>query len=174
MARRLKSFDDVRRLLASARVLGNWQVSGVTTIQSGTPFTARVLGNQSNNSGTGANFSERAQATSLPVSLDGAARTTLDFFNTAAFTLPPAGQYGNAGRNTIPGPGTVNFNMSLSRFLTISQERGVRAEFRLEADNLLNTPNFAGLATVVNAQDFGRVTGVKSMRELTVSMRLRF
>ena len=171
-------FGDRRRWLNRggwpARVLGNWQLSGVTTIQSGTPFTARVLGNQSNNSGTGANFSERAQATGLPVSLDRAERTTLDFFNTAAFTLPPAGQYGNAGRNTIPGPGTVNFNMSLSRFVTISQERGVRADFRIEANNLFNTPNFSGLATVVNAQDFGRVTGVKSMRVLTVSMRVRF
>jgi hypothetical protein len=171
-------FGDRRRWLSHggpmAVVLGNWQLSGGTTIQSGTPLTARVLGNQSNNSGTGANFSERAQATGLPLSLDRAARTTLDFFNTAAFTLPPAGQFGNAGRNTITGPGTVNFDMSLSRFITISQEHGVRGEFRLQADNAFNTPNFSGLATVVNAQDFGRVTGVKSMREFTVSMRLRF
>jgi hypothetical protein len=50
----------------------------------------------------------------------------------------------------------------------------VRGELRLQADNVFNTPNFSGLATVVNAQDFGRVTGVKSMREFTVSMRLRF
>ena len=158
----------------AAAILGNWQISGGTTIQSGTPFTARVLGNQSNNSGTGANFSERAEATGLPVSLDGVARTTLDYFNTAAFTLPPAGQFGNAGRNTIPGPGTVNFDMSLSRFITISQEHGVRGEVRVQADNVFNTPNFSGLATVVNAQDFGRVTGIKSMREFTMSMRLRF
>ncbi|MBZ5514930.1 MAG: TonB-dependent receptor [Acidobacteriia bacterium] len=171
-------FGDRRRWLShggpAAAILGNWQLSGVTTFQSGTAFTARVLGNQSNNSGTGPSYSERADVTGLPVSLPRSQRTTLEYFNTAAFALPPPGEFGDAARNTIPGPGTVNFNMSLSRFITLSQERGVRAEFRVEADNLFNTPNFSGLATVVNAQDFGRITSVKAMRALTVSMRVRF
>ncbi len=171
-------FGERRRFLnhggALARVLGNWQISGITTLSSGTPYTARVLGNQSNNSGTGAYSSQRADATGLPVSLPGDEQTTLEFFNPAAFTLPANGEFGDAGRNTIPGPGTVNFNMSLSRFLTISQEKGIRGDFRVQANNIFNTPNFGGLATVVNAQDFGRITSVRSMRELTFSFRLRF
>jgi hypothetical protein len=159
---------------AVARALGNWQISGMTTLQSGTPFTARVLGNLSNNSGTGANFSERAQATGLPVSLPRDERTTGIYFNTAAFTVPPVGQFGNAGRNTIPGPPTINFSMALNKSITISREKGVRADFRIEAENIFNTPNFAGLATVVNAQDFGRVTSVKAMRVLSFTIRVRF
>jgi hypothetical protein len=171
-------FGDRQRWLSHggtlAHIFGNWQISGVTTIQSGNPLTARVLGNQSNNSGTSASFSERADATGQPVTLPGFERTTQRFFNTGAFTLPKSGQYGNAGRNTIPGPGTVNFNMSLGRFVTLSREKGASADFRIEAANVFNTPNFSGLATVVNAQDFGRITGVKSMRVLTFSLRVRF
>jgi len=159
---------------ALARALGNWQISGSTTLQSGTPFTARVLGNLSNNSGTGANFSERAQATGLPVSLPRDARTTAMYFNTAAFTVPPVGQFGNAGRNMIPGPPTINFSMALNKSITISREKGIHTDFRIEAENIFNTPNFAGLATVVNAQDFGRVTSVKAMRVLSFTIRVRF
>ncbi|HEV2175740.1 MAG TPA: TonB-dependent receptor [Terriglobia bacterium] len=159
---------------ALGRVLGDWQISGVTTIQSGTPYTARLLGNLSNNGGTGAYFSERGQATGQAVLPAGFNPTPLQFFNMAAFTLPPPGQLGNAGRNTIPGPHTTNFNMSLDREIVLSPEKGVRGDFRIEAANVFNTPNFTGLATVVNATDFGRVTSVANMRTVALSLRLRF
>ena len=159
---------------ALSDTLGNWQISGNTTIQSGTPFTARLLGNLSNNGGTGASFAERANATGLPVSLPGSEQTTLEFFNTSAFALPAPGELGNAGRNTIPGPGTINFDMALSKRFTFSRDRGIGGEFRIEANNVFNTPNFSGLATVVNATDFGRVTSVNAMRSISLDMRLRF
>jgi hypothetical protein len=159
---------------AAARVIGNWEMNGNTTIQSGNPFTARVLGNLSGIGGTAAIANLRADATGEPVTLSGSARTTDQFFNTGAFALPPAGQYGDAGRNTIPGPGMVTFNMALERFLTLSKEKGIRGSFRVSANNLMNTPNWSGLATVVNGQEFGRVTSVRSMRSITFSLRMRF
>jgi len=158
----------------AARVIGNWQISGVTTIQSGTPLTALVGGNQSNNNGSGAFTSQRPDATGLPVSLPSSERTTEGFFNTAAFALPASGQLGTAGRNTIPGPGTINFNMSLGRFFTISREKNVRGRFSIDATNIFNTPNYSGVATTMNAQNFGWVTSVKAMRALTFTMRLNF
>jgi hypothetical protein len=171
-------FGDRQRFLNQGgvlgRILGDWQISGRATLQSGTPLTARVLGNASNNSGTGAGFSERADATGLPIELSAAERTTLMYFNTAAFTLPTPGEYGDAGRNTIPGPGMITFNMALGKRLTFSQEKGIRGDFRIEANNIFNTPGFSGLATVVNATDFGRVTSVRAMRSLQFSLRLRF
>lgn len=171
-------FGDRQRYLnhggLASDLIGNWQISGTTTIQSGTPFTARVLGNQSNNGGSGSYYAERADATGLPVRLPASERSTLDYFNTAAFVLPQPGQFGNAGRNTIAGPGTVNFNMALSRFITFSREKGVGGDFRIEANNVFNTPNFSGLATTIDASNFGRVTSVQAMRSLTLTMRLRF
>jgi hypothetical protein len=157
-----------------ARVLGNWQLSGYGQVQSGTAFTAQLAGNQSINASGSAFFSERADATGQPVALPGFDRTTLRYFDTGAFTLPPSGTFGDAGRGTIPGPGLISFNTSLDRFVTFSREKGVRLDFRISANNVFNTPNYSGLSTVVNSATFGRVTSVNSMRALDLSLRLRF
>lgn len=158
----------------AAKLVDDWRIIGTTTIQPGKPLTAQVLGNQSTSGGIGAYFSGRAEATGLPVSLPSSERTTLDYFNTSAFALPPTGEFGNAGRNTIPGPGTVNFNLSLMRIMTIAQEKGIRLNFRVEANNIFNHPNYTGLATTVDAINFGRVTSVGNMRTLSLTMRLMF
>src|SRR5579863_6067646 len=157
-----------------ASLLGDWQISGFGQVQSGTPFTAQLLGNQSINASGAAFFSERADSTGEPAGLPSAERTTVRYFNTDAFILPPPGTFGNAGRNTIPGPGLINLNTSLDRFVTLSRDKGRRLDFRISANNVFNTPNYIGLATVVNAATFGRVTSVKSMRTLDLFVRLRF
>ena len=158
----------------AARIIGNWQISGVTSLQTGTPLTAQVAGNQSNNNGSGAFASERANATGLPVSLPRADRTTLDFFNTSAFALPASGRLGTAGRDTITGPGMVSFNMSLGRFFTFSREKNLRARFSIDTSNTFNHPNYTGIATTISAQNFGWVTGVGGMRTVTLSLRMNF
>ncbi|HEV2494902.1 MAG TPA: TonB-dependent receptor [Terriglobia bacterium] len=171
-------FGDRKRYLnrggGMARVLGNWQLAGYGTIQSGTPFTARLLGNQSNNTGAGPFFANRPDATGQPVALTGSQQSTLLFFNTAAFALPPPGEFGNAGRDTISGPHNISFNTSLDRHIDINREKGVRLDFRIEANNIFNTPNFGSLATVINATNFGRVLSVRGMRTVDASLRLRF
>ncbi len=157
-----------------AAVMSDWRWNGNATLQSGTPFTARVLGNQAAGGGTGAYMSLRADATGLPVGIPASEQTTLFYFNTAAFTLPPAGELGNAGRDTISGPRLIDFDMSLAKEVTLSRERNVRGEFRIQAQNIFNTPSFSGLATTVNANDFGRVTSVRNMRAVTLTVRVRF
>ena len=157
-----------------ARIIGNWQISGITSLQTGAPFTAQVAGNQSNNNGSGVFASQRADATGVAISLPPAERTTTDFFNTAAFTLPASGQLGTAGRDTITGPGIVNFNMSLARFFTFPREKNLRAQFHIDASNIFNHPNWGGVASTVNSQNFGWVTSVRSMRAVTLSLRVNF
>jgi len=158
----------------AARIIGNWQISGVTTLQSGSPSTATVAGNQSNNNGSGVFASERADATGLPISLPRAERGTEGWFNTAAFALPPSGQLGTAGRDTITGPGMVNFNMSLGRFFTFSREKNLRARFSIDTTNIFNHPNYSGVATTISSENFGWVTGVGAMRAVTLSLRFNF
>ena len=171
-------FGEQRRLLnrggPAARIIGNWQISGVTTLQTGTPLTAQVAGNQSNNNGSGVFASERPNATGLPTSLPRSERTTLEFFNTAAFALPASGQLGTAGRNTVIGPGAVTFNMSLGRFFTFSREKGIRGRFSINANNIFNHPNYSGVAGTINAQNFGWVTSVAAMRSLNAALRFNF
>lgn len=171
-------FGDRHRFLnhggALEHVFGNWQVSGVTTLESGEPLTASVQGNVGASGGTGAYFSLRPDATGESVGLPSSERSTLQYFNTAAFTLPPTGELGNAGRDTVPGPPLYNFNVSLDRLLTFSRERGITGDFRIGANNVLNTPEFTGLDAVVNSTSFGRVTSVSTMRTVSASFRLRF
>jgi len=155
---------------AGARLLGNMRVNGVTSIQTGTPYTARVLGNQAGCGGTGVSFSGRADQVGDP-NLPASERTPLDWFNTAAFTLPPCGQFGDAGRNTIAGPGMVNVNLGVSRSFLFGEDGRHRLEARWEVQNLFNTPNFTGLSTVVGSQTYGRVVGVRVMRTMDINLR---
>jgi hypothetical protein len=156
-------------------LLSRWALTDITTFSSGLPYTAYVGGNASNNvSGLAPFGGLRADATGLPVTLSSSQRTTLNYFNTAAFAVPVAGAFGNAGRNTIPGPASVNFNMGLDRQITISREKNIRANFRLATNNTFNIVNYSGLSTTINSSTFGRVTGVGSMRTMTLSFRLRF
>jgi hypothetical protein len=171
-------FGEQRRFLTrggpAGHILGNWQISGVTTFQTGTPLTALVAGNQSNNNGSGVFASERPNATGLPSDLPRSERSTLAFFNTAAFALPASGEFGTAGRNTIVGPGSETFNLSLGRFFTFSREKGIRGRFSINANNIFNHPNYSGVATTINAQNFGWVTSVGAMRSLNVALRFNF
>jgi len=146
--------------------LRDWTVTGSVTAQAGTPLTARVLGNQSDIAGTGTIGSGRAQATGLPVD------SGSGFFNLLAFTTPLPGQYGNAGRNTITGPGTFSLNLSLQRTVSLSER--VRMQFRVDANNFTNHVNISGIGTVVNALTYGVPTSAAGMRNLTVTMRLNF
>jgi hypothetical protein len=171
-------FGENRRFLndkgVRSELFGGWQISGTGTFQSGTPFTALVMGNLTGTNGSGVYGSQRADATGQAVTLPSDERTIQRFFNTAAFALPAAGQFGTAGRNTIPGPGSALVNGAVDRLFTLSADRGVRLDVRLAANNLLNTPNFTSIATVVNAADFGQVVAVNSMRTLALSARLTF
>ena len=156
----------------TARAFGNWQMSGGVTVSSGTPFTARVLGGTPDNSGTGS-FSQRADQIGYP-NLSSGDRDPLHFFNTSAFILPPAGEFGNAARNTITGPGSFQMNFALNRGIRFGKDGQRRMDLRWEVNNLTNTPNFTGLSTVVNSTTFGRVTGSRPMRTMEFQMRVNF
>jgi hypothetical protein len=148
------------------RLLKDWQISGNLTAQTGNPLTARVLGNTQQLAQTGGIGSGRASATGEPVG-EGSG-----FFNLAAFAVPAVGTYGDAGRNTIPGPGTVSLNSALARSFTFAERR--RVEFRLEANNVLNHVNYTGLYTVVNAVNYGLPSSAGAMRTLQAVVRFRF
>jgi hypothetical protein len=150
-------------------IFGDWQWSGDWTIASGTPFTPRVLGNFADvNRGT--NGTLRADVTGLPASLPNP--TVAEWFNTAAFVAPPAGQYGDARRNSIIGPGTLLFDMAFTKVLPIKDMRVL--ELRAQASNIFNTPHFAAIDTTVNSPTFGQVISVGSMRTLQLTARFRF
>ncbi len=144
------------------------------TFHTGTPYTALLGGSETDNTGTGANGSTRADQVSNPnVGICGG--SPLTFFNTAAFALPPAGQYGNASRNSIEGPCSISWNTSFDKsFRWGSRERSHRLDVRWEIQNLSNTPSFTGLSTLFGSTTFGRVTSASSMRTMDVAIRMNF
>jgi hypothetical protein len=141
-------------------------LSGQIVAQTGNPLTARVLGNTQQLAQTGGTGSGRAQSTGLPID------TSSGFFNLNAFTTPPVGSYGDAGRNTIPGPGTFSVNLAFARSFALAERR--RIEFRLETNNRLNHLNYKNYYTVVNAVNYGLPSAAAGMRTMQAVVRLRF
>ena len=122
-------------------ILGGWLVSSILSARTGRPFTV-TQGN--NNVGAG--------ATGLP-NLTGdpeGAKTVEQWFNPAAYTRVTSGTFGNAGRNTLRGPGWLSVDMSLQRRIDMTDR--VNATLRWDIFNVFNRANF-GLpdSNIVNA-----------------------
>lgn len=158
---------------AFAQILGDWQISGNSILQSANYFTPRVLGSAINNSGTGANQSERSDYNGFPISLPSSQQTTDHFFNTLAFVSPTPGRFGDAGRNIIPGPGLLNVNLALNKTIRLKGE-GKRVEFQTQVQNVLNHPNFTGLNTTVDSTNFGHLSSTRGLRTVEFDLRFRF
>jgi hypothetical protein len=162
--------------------LGGWQISSIVTATTGFPNTITTGVNRS-----GANASDRpnavyGQTTAL------SNPTPNEWFNVDAFAENPVGQYGNVGRDTVIGPGIVDWDGSALKNFNFSEQRLL--QFRFEIFNVLNHPNFAD-PTLVLANDqltsaglpipgsgsFGVINATRSgvdMRELQFSLKLIF
>jgi len=156
------------------RVFGNWRLQNLVTWHTGNPFTAYLGGGASNNSGTGANFSERAEQEGDPnVGICGG--SALDFFNTSAFATPTQGTYGNERRGAIEGPCSFSWNVSLAKSFRFGpRERQHHVDVRWEVQNLTNTPSFTGISTTFGSAIFGQVTAAGAMRTMDAVVRFNF
>jgi len=172
-------FGDGRRFItrgAMSHVLGGWQWSGDFTIASGLYFTPRILG-ATLDIDRGVSGSLRANVAAGQL-IGVSNPTTAEWFNTAAFCVPGATgcvggtTYGNAGRNIIEGPSQFTFDMAINKTITIKEWRSL--ELRLQGTNIFNTPYFSSINTSVGTLTYGQVTGVSSMRRVTMLTRFRF
>ena len=120
------------------RLIGGWQWNGIVSWQGGFPFTPLA---GSNISGTGdANQSDTPSWNPNfhgPVILG----RPNQWFDPRAFVLPTQGTFGNVGRGSLRGPGLFSLDTSFFKKLKISE--GLNLQFRAEAFNVLNHPNFA-------------------------------
>src|SRR6266566_9006648 len=101
---------------------------GITTAQTGVPFTP-TLSFDPTNSGITARPNRLSDG-----SLSSSQRDPKHWFDTSAFVAPAAYNYGNSGRAILRGPGLVNVDLGLTRRLTITERAGL--EIRAEAFNL--------------------------------------
>jgi hypothetical protein len=92
--------------------------------------------------------------------------------NPAAYVAPAAGQWGNAGRNSIIGPSQFSWNASLGRTFRASDR--ISLDLRVDAANVLNHVVYTAWNTTVNNVQFGLPTGANAMRSLQTTLRMRF
>jgi hypothetical protein len=133
------------------KLAGGWQVSGITTLQTGDPFTVGVAGDNSG-SGTAADRANRVGNGALGRS----DRTIQRYFDTSAFIMPAAGTFGNAGRFILSAPGLNDFDISLIKNTPIREREVV--QFRVEVFNIANHANFGVPGATVNVPaTFGKI-----------------
>jgi hypothetical protein len=117
-------------------VAGDWQVNGITTIHSGQPITPQLATSSAN---TGDPRPDRLANGNLPSDQ----RSVNNWFDKTAFVSPAAYNYGNAGRDILNSPGTVNFDFSAMKKFPVKKfgEAGL-IQIRAEFFNILNHPQF--------------------------------
>jgi hypothetical protein len=184
---------------AGRALLNDWQLSGILTLQSGSPYS--IVQAPDNNIIQRANI-----VPGFSGSLQGSGSTTSrlnQYFNTAAFAqsvqcipvaaaasaacggvtragfapnpaFDPNNPFGNTGRNSLVGPSQKNFDISLVKFIPITER--IRAEFRTEVFNFFNWTNFANPNSNISVPStFGRITQTSSgPRVIQFAAKLNF
>jgi hypothetical protein len=169
----LYSFPKTTRFGAFGKqVLNGWQVNGITTIRSGSPFNI-TSGKDTNLDGTN---NDRPDTISNPQLDGGRDRTEQinEYFDTAAFALPGTNvPYGNTSFNSLVGPGYINTDLSLFKTFTLFRESS-SLQFRAEVFNLFNNVNLGNPNGVLNSPKFGIIGSADSPRIVQFALRYSF
>jgi len=137
----------------SRAVLAGWELGGIFTARSGAPFSVTI---QTDRARTGdsrvrsTSGGQRPDFNALPGCSVNAINpgSVSSYIKTACFSWPALGTLGNLGRNTLRGPGLQEYDFSLFKNWALWRER-MKLQFRAEAFNLFNKPNFQAPKTKV-------------------------
>jgi hypothetical protein len=149
--------------------VGNWELNGIVTLESGVPFTV-VDGVDQSLDGVAGDRPDQVGDPNGPWSNHG--QEVAQYFNTSAFVLNSPGTFGTAGRNTLIGPGLFNVDYSMTKTFPIHES--VNLQFRAEAFNLFNHANFDNPNSTLNSPLYGRITTAEPPRVLQFALRLAF
>jgi hypothetical protein len=159
---------------AGPRLLRNWQAGAVFTAQSGRPFTPRVSFDNSNtgNVGGGTFAYDRpnvlvASPTALP-----APGTIVGSYGGQTFVVAPQYSFGNAGRNSLTGPGYATLDAMISRRVAIGGRR--QLALRLEVFNAFNRKNLQLPDSFVDRVTFGQSLAAYAPRQVQLAARFTF
>ncbi len=159
-------------------VTANWQVSGVTTFASGTPFLPGMSTVDSIDL-TGSTEGARITVIGDP-RMDKSEKTFSRNFKTEAFARTAKGDFGNAGVGILRNPGVNNFDISITKRIVVTEQRYF--QFRCEMYNAFNHTQFSGYDTgarfdatgkQVNA-NFGAYNAARDPRRIQLSLRFMF
>jgi len=156
----------------AARIAGGFELSGILTMQSGFPFTINLKGDTANvGAGTGGIY-VRPNVVGTSQYLPASQQSTAEWFNTADFANPGAGNFGDLGRNTIIGPSMFDLDLVLQKNITIMER--VKLQIRAEFFNSLNHSNYSVIDRIFNDPAFGAVQSQLDPRQLQFGLKLIF
>jgi len=152
---------------AAGAILGGWQVNGLFSAYSGSPFSITSAGTSLNMPGS----TQTADQVKDEVAILGGIGPGNPWFDTSAFRAVTEPRFGNIGYNTMRGPGFANFDMSVFRQFPLGRNQTL--QFRLEIFNLTNTAHFANPSgNVSNAASFGIITNTANSGREGIDERL--
>lgn len=149
---------------STSRLLGGWQVAGITTLSTGRPFSLSLNSGVNNGAPSWPNRTCDGKLSNPDPTM---------WFDTGCFRSPAANTYGNVARGVLYGPATVNWDLSLVKNTVIREQ--LRMQIRLDAFNAFNTPNFGFPNTAIGAPTAGQITStINDNRDLQLALRLEF
>ncbi len=165
-------------------LFGGWNVGGILTLQSGMPGNLSIGG--VDNASTGSGGYDRPSSTGVSPYLDNP--TPSRYWSLDAFFEAPPGTFGYEGRNSIRGPGIIQFDFEVHKQFNMPYKEGHSLQFRFEAFNVLNHPNWGmpnlnilagaarpGVPNTAAHQNFGVVTSTSSsMRQIQFGLKYMF
>ncbi len=155
----------------AAKLVGGWQVNGITTLQHGAPLGLTCAVNQTNSFGGGC----RPNSSGKSARLFGTTESRLNrYFDTSVFSQPPPFTFGNTSR-TLPNvrsPGLVNLDFSAIKNTRVTE--GMTIQFRAEFFNLLNNVNFGSPGTVFGTPTFGVISSAADGRTIQFGLKVLF
>jgi len=150
------------------QALGGWQLSGITTFQTGLPNTPSYPGDIA---GTGFG-NVRPDVIGDP---NTGAKTVTEWFNKSAFQAPANLTFGSSGRNVIWRPGRNNWNISVFKVFSLAAlTEDARLQFRLEMFNSFNHTQFSNYDTNFLSSNFGKITSTYDARRIQFGLKFTF
>jgi Carboxypeptidase regulatory-like domain/TonB-dependent Receptor Plug Domain/TonB dependent receptor len=149
-------------------IAGGWQIQPIVQLRSGFPFSVSA-GSGSCTCGT--YVPQRANLAPGRTSGRISNRTPLHWFDSTAYVTPAAGVQGTVTRNTLRGPATAEFDFSALKNFAITER--LTAQFRAEAFNIINHPNFGNPSANISTGNVGTITATSfDNRDLQFALKL--
>ncbi|MCU1260915.1 MAG: hypothetical protein JWO80_3800, partial [Bryobacterales bacterium] len=154
----------------AAAVLGNWQVNGILSAYTGTPFTVTAPGSSLN----APNNTQTANQVKSTVTQLGNYGPGQFYYDPTAFApVTASNTFGTSGRNILRNPGVFNTDLDVTREFRFRER--LNLQFRAEAFNLANTPHFGGVSSSsVTSGSFMQITSASGERQLRFGLRMVF
>jgi hypothetical protein len=148
------------------KMISGWQLSGIAEFQTGQPLTVTLPFDNPN-------VGEGNKYPNVIGDPNSGPKTVSEFFNTAAFAVPPQYTFGDESIGAVTGPGIRNVDISLLKNTSVNER--LKVQFRAEAFNAGNHLIMGAPNTTFGTPTFGAVTSTRlDNREIQFALRFQF